>query len=44
MTKVRIWGIKRGQELETWSPGIRLLDEWFYLARPEPRLGRTRLL
>ena len=39
-----LWGIKRGQELETWSPGIRLLDEWFYFDRPEPRLGQTRLL
>jgi O-methyltransferase involved in polyketide biosynthesis len=39
-----LWGIKRGQELETWSPGIRLLDEWFYFDRPEPRLGQTRLM
>lgn len=39
-----LWGIKRGQELETWSPGIRLLDEWFYFDRPEPRLGWTGLL
>ena len=39
-----LWGIKGGQELETWSPGIRLLDEWFYFDRPEPRLGWTRLM
>ncbi|MBU0494210.1 MAG: class I SAM-dependent methyltransferase [Chloroflexi bacterium] len=39
-----LWGIKRSQGLEAWSPGVRLLDEWFYFDRPEPRLGRTRLL
>lgn len=39
-----LWGIKRGKELEAWSPGIRLLSEWFYFDQPEPRLGRTRLL
>ncbi len=39
-----LWGIKQGRELETWSPNIRLLDEWFYLDRSEPRLGWTRLL
>jgi hypothetical protein len=25
-------------------PGIRLLSELFYFDRPEPRLGRSRLL
>jgi len=40
----KLWGIKRGQQLETWSPGIHLLDEWFYFDRPEPRLGSTRLM
>jgi len=39
-----LWGINRGQKLETWSAGIRLLDEWFYFDRPEPRLGPTRLM
>ncbi len=39
-----LWGIKRGQELEGWDPGIRLLDEWFYFDGPEPRLGRARLM
>ena len=39
-----LWGLRRGQDLETWSPGIRLLDEWFYFDRPEPRLGSTKLL
>jgi methyltransferase (TIGR00027 family) len=42
------WGLKRGQELEGWgaaSPtgaGIRLLDEWGYFDRPEPRLDHIR--
>jgi O-methyltransferase involved in polyketide biosynthesis len=40
----RFWGLKRGQELETWSPGIRLLSDWSYFDRPEPRLGSARLL
>ena len=44
------WGIWRGQELERWGDpstslragGIRLLDEWGYLDRPEPRLDHIR--
>jgi O-methyltransferase involved in polyketide biosynthesis len=40
----RLWGIKRSRGPETWSPGICLLGEWFYFDRPEPRLGRVRLL
>jgi O-methyltransferase involved in polyketide biosynthesis len=38
------WGLRQGRELEAWSPGIRLLDEWFYYDEPEPRLGAHRLL
>ncbi len=38
------WGLRRGQEVESWAPGIRLLDEWCYFDRPEPRLGLYRLL
>jgi O-methyltransferase involved in polyketide biosynthesis len=38
------WGLRQGRELEAWSPGIRLLDEWFYYDEPEPRLGVHRLL
>ncbi len=38
------WGIWHGEELERWAAGIRLLDEWCYLDRPEPRLGRLRYL
>ena len=33
------WGLKHGKDLEGWANGIRLLDEWFYFDRPEPRLG-----
>jgi O-methyltransferase involved in polyketide biosynthesis len=38
------WGLRQSRELEAWSPGIRLLDEWFYCNEPEPRLGVHRLL
>jgi len=33
------WGLKRGRDLEGWGPGIRLLTEWSYFDRPEPRLA-----
>jgi O-methyltransferase involved in polyketide biosynthesis len=36
------WGIWRGQEIEGWGDGIRLLDEWGYFDRPEPRLDHIR--
>jgi O-methyltransferase involved in polyketide biosynthesis len=36
------WGLKRGQEIEGWGDGIRLLDEWGYFDRPEPRLDHIR--
>jgi len=36
------WGIWRGQEIEGWCDGIRLLDEWGFLDRPEPRLAYLR--
>jgi O-methyltransferase involved in polyketide biosynthesis len=36
------WGFWRGQELEGWGDGIRLLDEWGYFDRPEPRLHPFR--
>ncbi len=36
------WGLKRGQDLETWGAGIRLLDEWFPFDRPEPRLAHVQ--
>lgn len=36
------WGLKRGKDLEGWSDGICLLDEWFPFDRPEPRLARVQ--
>ena len=36
------WGIWRGQELEGWGDGIRLLDEWGFFDQPEPRMGSFR--
>jgi O-methyltransferase involved in polyketide biosynthesis len=36
------WGLKRGQDLESWGAGIRLLDEWGYFDCPEPRLAHVR--
>jgi methyltransferase (TIGR00027 family) len=36
------WGLKRGKDLEGWTPGISLLDEWSYFDRPEPRLDHIR--
>ena len=38
------WAIKHGQELEPWSDGIQLLEEWFPFEQPEPRLGAMRYL
>lgn len=38
------WGLKHGRDLESWSVGIRLLDEWFYFDHPEPRLGASQLM
>ena len=38
------WGLKHGRDLESWGVGIRLLDEWFYFDRPEPRLGASQLM
>lgn len=36
------WGLKRGKDLESWGPGIALLDEWTFFDRPEPRLDHIR--
>jgi O-methyltransferase involved in polyketide biosynthesis len=36
------WALKRSQDLESWSEGICLLDEWYPFRCPEPRLGRAR--
>jgi O-methyltransferase involved in polyketide biosynthesis len=36
------WGFWRGQEIEGWSDGIRLLDEWSFFDQPESRLNSFR--
>jgi methyltransferase (TIGR00027 family) len=36
------WGIWRGQKIESWGDGIRLLDEWGFFDQPEPRLAHIR--
>ncbi len=38
-----ISGIKDGHEIESWSPGIRLLDEWSHFDSNEKKLGWVRL-
>jgi O-methyltransferase involved in polyketide biosynthesis len=38
------WGFWRGQEIEAWGAGIRMLDEWGFFDRPEPRMDRFRWL
>ena len=42
-TRLR-WGLRHGRDPEGWGTGIRLLNEWFYFDRPEPRLGATYLM
>jgi O-methyltransferase involved in polyketide biosynthesis len=36
------WGLRHARDPEGWAEGIRLLDEWYYFDRPEPRLGATQ--
>jgi len=36
------WGMSRGDDVERWGEGIRLLDEWHPFDRPEPRLAHAR--
>ncbi len=41
------WGVQDGKTLESWSPGIRLLERWLYFDQPEARergLGWMRVL
>lgn len=37
------FGVKDGHEMESWAPGVKLLDEWSYFDDNEPRLGWTRI-
>ena len=34
------WDARNPQELEAW--GLRLIDQWYYFDKPEPRLGSFR--
>jgi len=36
------WGVWSGRQVEGWGNGIRLLDEWSFFDRPEPRLNAYR--
>jgi len=36
------WGLKRGEDLETWGDGIDLLEAWFPFSQPEPRLAHVQ--
>ena len=36
------WGFWRGQDIEGWGDGIRLLDEWSFFDQPEPRMSPYR--
>jgi O-methyltransferase involved in polyketide biosynthesis len=36
------WGLWSGRTLEGWGADIRLLDEWGFFDRPEPRLNAYR--
>ena len=38
------WGLKDDREVEAWAPGIRLLSQWYYFDKPEPRLGAFQLM
>jgi methyltransferase (TIGR00027 family) len=38
------FGIRDGKEIESWSPGIRLMDEWSYFDPAEKRLGPARFM
>jgi O-methyltransferase involved in polyketide biosynthesis len=36
------WSMRSPAELETWSPGIRLVESFSYFDDPEPRMGLPR--
>ena len=38
------FGVKNGHEIESWGPGIKLLDEWSYFDSHEKKIGWLRLL
>ena len=38
------WGLKNDRDVEAWAPGIRLLSQWYYFEKREPRLGAMQLM
>ena len=38
------WGLKDDRDVEAWAPGVRLLGQYYYFDRPEPRLGIYRFM
>jgi O-methyltransferase involved in polyketide biosynthesis len=36
------WGLKHPTEIEAWSEGVKLLDEWYPFLTDEPRLAHIR--
>ena len=38
------WGLKNDRDVEAWAPCIRLLGQWYYFDKPEPRLGAFQLM
>lgn len=37
------FGLESSREMESWSPGLALLDDWTYFDEDEPKLGMLRL-
>lgn len=38
------FGLKHGRDVEQWSPGIRMLEEWHYYSTDEPRVRPFRFM
>jgi O-methyltransferase involved in polyketide biosynthesis len=38
------FGLKHGHNVEQWSPGIRMLEEWHYYGTDEPRVRPFRFM
>jgi len=38
------WGLKDDRDVEAWAPGIRLLSQWNYFDKPEPRQGVFQIM
>ena len=38
------FGLKQGRDVEQWSPGIRMVEEWHYYGTDEPRVRPFRFM